>query len=77
MTDAQKIAEGLSGAMRKAVLHAFDPNWNRDGTTARLKADGRWQTTNALFDLGVTDADEFLTPLGLEVRALLQEKAGG
>jgi hypothetical protein len=76
MTDkAEQIAAGLTEAQRSALVRAGDPNPFRDGTMPRIKAYGHWRTTNALFDLGLTDDAEMLTPLGLAVRTILERQS--
>lgn len=74
MDDARQIAEKLTEAQRRTILSAYDPARFRENGVVRLRAAGPWRVTNALFDLGLTNADEWLTPLGEQVKRLLEEE---
>jgi hypothetical protein len=81
MTDAQKVAEGLSEAQRRAVLSATwsDGNgvWHLPGWYCRADRRVRYNLARAGICGDYLRPSNRLKPLGLEVRAILQEKAGG
>lgn len=60
MPDPIYIAKGLTGAQRVWLLHGLVPGR------------GYWSCLNALIDKGLRTRSEW-TPLGLAVRAALQE----
>jgi len=74
--NAADIVAQLSEAQKRAVLRA---KAFRKGPNLWLD-DAKTPTLNALHNLGVSHSDEqpgHLTPLGLEVRAILQEQTNG
>ncbi len=72
MTDAEQIAAGLTAAQREAILHATDAMSSHGGWPffiVKRTAD-YWPQGVCRFLSVTTDR---LTPLGLAVRARLQE----
>jgi hypothetical protein len=65
MTDPAEIAKGLTEAQRKAVRRGYLQHGR-----------GMWPLHNALVEMGLFPHGHYhpLTPLGLSVRAVLQEK---
>lgn len=71
MTQAQEIAKGLTEAQKWAVLHERGST----GVCRKIREKGLAST---VIGTGMAwDARIILTPLGLEVRAILQEQANG
>lgn len=66
MTEVELIAAGLSGELSKAQRDAL--RRANDVGQGRLRANGHWRATDILFDFGLTDENEILTPLGRAVR---------
>ena len=68
MTDAHKIAAGLTKAQRQAMRHQARGCYSHElgrATTGTIKALNR---------RGLIDCNDFLTSLGLAVRAIIQEQ---
>jgi hypothetical protein len=85
--EAGEIARGLTMAQRAMVLESEPGAWGRDddGCGAEVHGAGKWAVARALEKLGLGDTEEspgsypsglyFNNPLGLQVRAILQNEA--
>lgn len=74
-SDAQRIAEGLSEAQRRAILDAQDMHSNHGGYPFfTVEFAEPWTAPVAQF---LTLRTDRLTPLGLQVRQILQQKEQG
>ena len=85
-TDAQKVAEGLSEAQRRMVMLSVPGGWGSPSEACGTQVAGPgYRTAKALAALGLGTYSHgspygdlyFNSEFGLEVRAILQEKAGG
>ena len=68
MTDAAKIARGLTKAQRRVIRDSIDLLFCREGR-------GMWPVRNALVAKKLADQHYRLTPLGLAARAELERIA--
>ncbi len=67
-SEVEVVAGKLTKAQRDAITGAYSA-WSD-----RWKAIAGWRTTNKLFHVGLTDEDEYLTPLGLAIKAHLERQ---